>query len=109
MRAKEKLGKTVTIRSEARVTPNNTTGNVVLPNTIVDYVAIVDDLDHPGSASYRWLQLGDSQYVNYIYPPNGLRFDLLPDGPPPPPPAPPAIHHIEVVFTDGTRDKFVPE
>ena len=109
MRAKEKLGKTVSIRSEPRVTTNNATGNVILPSTIVDYVAIVDDLDHPGSASYRWLQLGDKTYANYIYPPNGLRFDLLPDAPPPPPSAPPSIHHIEVVFTDGTRDKFVPE
>ena len=109
MRAKEKLGKTVTIRTQPRVTADNVTGNVVLPNAIVNYVAIADDLDHPGSASYRWLQLADKQYANYIYPPNGLRFDLLPDAPPAPPPAPPAIHHIEVVFTDGTRDKFVPE
>jgi len=109
MRAKEKLGKTITIRRQPRVTADNATGNVVLPNTIVDYTAIVDDLDHPGSASYRWLQLADNQYANYIYPPNGLRFDLLPDAPPAPPPAPPAIHHIEVVYSDGTRDKFVPE
>ena len=109
MRAKEKLGKTITIRSQPRVSTTNSTGNVVQPYATVDYVAIVDDLDFPGNASYRWLQLGDKQYANYIYPPNGLRFDLLPDAPPPPPPVSPSIHHIEVVYTDGTRDKFVPE
>jgi hypothetical protein len=108
MRAKEKLGKTVTIRSQPRAAAAPT-GNVVLPYTTVDYVAIVDDLDHPGSASYKWLQFGDSKFVNYIYPPNGLRFDLLPETSPPPPPVPASIHHIEVVYTDGTRDKFVPE
>jgi hypothetical protein len=80
-------------------------GNVVLPNASWirgDH----DDLDHPGSASYRWLQLA-KKYANYIYPPNGAglicshHHRLTP--------APPAIHHIEVVYTDGTRDKFVPE
>jgi len=105
MRAKEKLGKTVTMRSQ----PSSTgypTGQVVLPYFTVDYTAIVDDLEHPGDASYKWLQLGDKEYVNYIYPPNGLRFDLLPVEPPP---GPPSIDHVEVVYTDGTRDKFLPE
>lgn len=104
MRAKEKLGKTVTIRGQPKSAAAQT-GSVVLPYVSVDYVAIVDDLDYPGNASYRWLQLGDNQYVNYTYPPNGLRFDLVPDEPP----GPPSIHHIEVVYADGTRDKFVPE
>ena len=105
MRAKEKLGKTVTIRGQPQGM-GYPTGNVVLPYFTVDYVAIVDDLEHPGDSSYRWLQLADNQYVNYIYPPNGLRFDLLPDAPPPPPTS---INHIEVVYTDGTREKFLPE
>ena len=111
MQAKEKLGKTVTIRAQPRL-GGNATGNVVLPYLTVTYVAIVDDLDHPGDAAYKWLQLGTNQFANYIYPPNGLRFDLIGDSPPPPPPPPPtttSIHHIEVVYTDGTRDKFVPE
>ena len=105
MRAKEKLGKTVTIRMQ----PSSTaapTGEVVLPYFTVEYTAIVDDLEHPGAAEYRWLQLGDAKFVNYVYPPNGLRFDVLPVEPPP---GPLSIDHIEVVYTDGTRDKFVPE
>ncbi len=88
MQAKEKLGKTVTIRAQPRAS-GNATGNVVLPYLTVTYVAIVDDLDHPANASYKWLQLGTNQYVNYIYPPNGVRFDLIGDSPPPPPPPPP--------------------
>jgi hypothetical protein len=105
MRAKEKLGKTVTIRGQPMAT-GYPTGNVVLPYFTVDYTAIVDDTEHPGDQSYKWLKLADDQFVNYVYPPNGLRFDLLTD---PPPSGPPTIHHIEVVYTDGTRDKFVPE
>ncbi len=105
LQAREKLGKTVSIRSQPSAS-GAATSNVVLPYQTVTYIATVDDLDHPGDASYKWLQLGTNQYANYIYPPDGLRFDLVDDTSPP---TSTSIHHIEVVYTDGTRDKFVPE
>lgn len=108
MLAKEKLGKTVTIRN----TPSILGANVgsVLPFTQVTYTAIVDDLGHAGDPAYKWLNLGLNRYVNYIYPPAGLRFDLIDiTPPPPPPPANDPINHVIVVHDSGAEETFVPE
>lgn len=88
MEARELLGKTVTVRREPAARQGNDAGLVILPHAITEYETIVDDLDHPADAAYKWLKIMDGQYVNYIYPPNGLRFELLEAPPPPPPPTP---------------------
>lgn len=84
LQAQELLGKTVTIRSSPQVILGNGTTESIAPHATVDYLEIVDDLQHPGDANYKWLYLSPSRYANYIYPPNGLRFTLL--NPPPTPP-----------------------
>lgn len=106
MQAQELLGKTVTIRN----IPSSTGLAVgsVLPRTTVEAVGVVNDRDHPLDENYKWLDLGNSRYVNYIYPPNGLRFSLLPDTQPQPsaspsaPPTEPYITHSIVVYSDGS-------
>ena len=86
LQAQELLGKTVTVRSSPQVISGNSTTEAIAPHAVVDYIDIVDDIQHPGDANYKWLHLGSSRYANYIYPPNGLRFTLL--APPPPQPTP---------------------
>lgn len=100
MQAKEKLGKTVTIRNSPHAVLGNGTGDVVQPFGIVDYVAIVPDQDYPGDINRQWLKLSDARFVNYIYPPNGTRFDLW---------TPPPVDDqtFTVVFIDDkTGEKF---
>ena len=106
--AKERLGKTVTVRNAPAVRPNNDV-SFIGPWQIVDYEKIVDDVDFPANPSYEWLKLDEGRYANFIYPPAGKRFDLLNDPPPPPPPSDSSIDHIDAVFTDGHSERFVPE
>ena len=106
--AQEKLGKTVTVRTSPQLAAGNTSTTVksILPLAIVDYDAIVDDLQHPHDPNYQWLRLatakyGSNQYVNYFYPSGTVltlqRFTLISV----PPPAPTKTHTIEV-FSDGS-------
>ena len=75
MKVQELLGKTVSIRSEPRATA--TKMGAIDPFSTITAPQIVDDLDHRGDPRYKWLELGAGIYVNYIYPPNGLRFRWL--------------------------------
>jgi hypothetical protein len=109
MRAQEILGKTVAVRSG----PSASAPKLVLtvaPYMIVEYVAIVHDADpdkHDGMV-YMWLDLGGGRYVNYIYPPNGLRFKVIPDVPVPPPTPPSADPLVRpTVVPAGKRVAFV--
>lgn len=103
MLAREKLGKSVTIRiSPVASAAGNTS---VPPYSTVEYTEIVDDIDHPDDPNYRWLHLEGGGYVNYMYPPNGLRFDLLTE---PPQPEDDPIDHIDVIHVSGEVEKFVP-
>jgi GH25 family lysozyme M1 (1,4-beta-N-acetylmuramidase) len=86
--AKEKLGKTVTIRKTPRVASGNSTNKSIFPYTTISFIGVVDDLDYPGNPNYKWLDLGNGEYANYIYPPNGLRFDILTQPSPDPGPGP---------------------
>lgn len=101
MQAQEALGKNVTIRREPAVRSGNDVG-IVPARAIIDYVAIVPDLDHP---EYKWLKIGEGRFVNYDYPPSGLRFTLLQAPPPPPPPVgtPKVVSaSLSITFDDGT-------
>ena len=75
MKVQELLGKTVSIRSEPRVTATKI--GAIDPFSTITALQFVDDLDHRGDPRYKWLELGAGIYVNYIYPPNGLRFRWL--------------------------------
>lgn len=44
----------------------------------MQFLEIVPDKNNP---AWEWLKLDENHYVNYDYPPNGLRFKLLPDEP----------------------------
>lgn len=81
MLMREVLGKTVSIRPDPVVTVEPI--GTLEPLSTVTGIKIVDDADHPGDPEYRWLMLEDGTYVNYDYPPAGLRFDWLdaPTGP----------------------------
>jgi hypothetical protein len=81
MLMREVLGKTVSIRPEPLVTADKL--GTLEPLSTVTAVEVVDDRDHPGDLEYQWLNLEDGTFVNYIYPPAGLRFDWLdaPRGP----------------------------
>lgn len=74
-KAKEILGKSVTIRSSPRASGGGT--NSIAPFETVDFVAIVPDMDHPNDATRQWLDLGNNEYANYMYPPNGARFEIV--------------------------------
>ena len=76
MQAQEALGKTVTIRMSPQGGGIDS-GQRILPYSVIDYVNIVPDMQYPTNPNYQWLDLGNSHYVNYIYPPNGLRFQLI--------------------------------
>ncbi len=102
MQAKERLGKTVTVRRTPAAVSGNATGEVILPYAIVNYEAIVADDKFPGNPDYKWLKLSEGRYVNFMYPPNGLRFDLIGNPPPPPPPDGETITHRIDVHSDGT-------
>ena len=75
MKFKEILGKTVSMRSAPVVTAAKI--GSIAPYATVAALQVVDDLDHPGNAQYKWIQLAGGMYANYIYPPNGLRFQWL--------------------------------
>jgi hypothetical protein len=94
MKAREKLGKTVTARNAPKVT-GDAVGSVQ-PYSEVEYTAIVGDLQYPNDPRYQWLKLADG-YVNYFYPPAGQRFELIQ----PTPPGPTRTHVIEV-YSDGS-------
>lgn len=79
LKAKERLGKTVTIRKEPRAVAGNSINESISPYSTIDYIAIVPDMDYLNDATKQWLDLGGGRYCNYIYPPSGLRFDLLPE------------------------------
>lgn len=70
-RAKEKLGKFVTIRPQPSAYGWE---GFFFPRKEIDYVEIVDDLYNPDR---KWLKLPDGNYVNYDYPPAGIRYILL--------------------------------
>ncbi len=108
--AKEKLGKTVTVRSSPRVINGNSTSEVVAPRATVSFVRVVDDLDYPGDPAYKWFELGPGRFCNYIYPPNGLRFDIItqPTDPDPEPGPEPTSKTITVIVKeDGYQDASV--
>jgi hypothetical protein len=81
--AKEKLGKTVNIRRQP--TARSETVGYVQPYNNVLFEEITPDLDNPEN---KWLKLSEGRFVNYIFPPNGLRFDILTSPPPEPEPKP---------------------
>jgi GH25 family lysozyme M1 (1,4-beta-N-acetylmuramidase) len=92
--AKEKLGKVPTVRSS----PHAISGNGVrtLPaGALIEFMRIVDDLDHPGDANYKWFEIGSNEFTPYVYPPNGERFTILSmpsDTPPTPEPGKPDLN-----------------
>jgi len=96
--AKEKLGKTITTRTQPASRPDNSAGTI-LPNAEFEFVAYADDLDHPGDPNYKWVELTDGSFANYIYPPNGLRLDILrePSTDPIPPTAEPITVKVNAV------------
>ncbi len=75
-KAKELLGKWVTIRAEPHV--RGEAVDRIEPHSLVQFLEIVPDKNKP---EWEWLKLDENHYVNYDYPPNGLRFKLLPDEP----------------------------
>ena len=74
-KAKERLGKTMTIRNAPKV-EGKEVGSIG-PKQEFDYAAIVADLDHPSDPAYQWLDLGNGTYTNYFYPDAGQRATLL--------------------------------
>ena len=94
MKAREKLGKTVTVRNAPKV-GDNAVGSVP-PYTEVEYTAIVGDLQYPNDLRYQWLKLANG-YVNYFYPPAGQRFELIQ-----PAPTGPTRTHVIEVYSDGS-------
>jgi len=108
--AKEKLGKTMSVRNVPAVESGSKVGEIA-PRTEFEFVEIAPDLNHPTDAAYQWLKLTDGNYVNYIYPPNGERVDILrmpDDGEADPEPAR-KIVDIDVNYDDGTRERFYPK
>lgn len=75
-KARENKGKTVTIRPEPRASGWK---GWLFPGHEVEYVDIVDDLDYPDNPDKKWLKLTSNNYVNYKYPPAGIRYILLDD------------------------------
>ena len=88
-KAKEKLGKTMTVRDVPGALPNSWAGEI-LPYTEFEFVGYVPDMLHPDDPNYSWLLLPDGNYVNYKYPPSGLRVDILQEPGVEPPVEPPA-------------------
>lgn len=98
--AKEKLGKSVSIRNAPRASAS-LTGASILPYSTIEFLEVVDDLDHPASADYKWLKLAENKYANYIYPPNGLRFIILTQPSTDPPPSADIVTVTQMLtFTD---------
>lgn len=75
-RAKELLGKVVTVRSEPHIGGQEI--DRLTAFSVVQFLEIIPDQTNP---EWEWLKLDEGHYVNYDYPPNGLRFKLLPDQP----------------------------
>ena len=102
--AKEKLGKTMTMRTTAGAVAGSGTTSFITQRETFEFVKVVDDVQYPGDATRKWFLLPNGFYVNYIYPPNGLRADILTQ--PAEEPTPPTVdvlktHDIEV-YSDGS-------
>jgi len=95
--AQEKLGKTMTVRTEPGATPDSGTSETIGPHANFGWYAIVDDVQHPGDANYQWFALDEAgtRFVNYIYPPNGLRADIISEPTEPPPANPPRLFELK--------------
>lgn len=98
--AQEKLGKTVTTRSQPAARTGNSVGEIP-PRSQFEFVAYADDLDHPNDPNYKWVELTDGNFANYVYPPNGLRIDILREPETTPPPVDPTVTHFINVYYDG--------
>lgn len=80
--AKEKLGKTSTVRTSPEVISGNDAGVRIQPYSEIEFTEIVDGPNYPGD---RWFKLTDGNYVNYIY--NGRQYyDIIQDPGTEPPP-----------------------
>lgn len=73
--AEEKLGKVMSIRTEPSII--GTTVGTISPHSRFDFIEYVRDTKYPLDDAYQWLKLSDNEYTNYIYPPNGLRVNIL--------------------------------
>jgi hypothetical protein len=87
MRAKERLGKIVTIRNTPGVIHHNDTWRRFTPYSEIEYISIVDDINYPGDSNHQWFKLPDGKYCNYIYPrsnSDNVRFDMISEPAPTP-------------------------
>ncbi len=75
MKLTELLGKSVSIRTGPASTASKI--GTIDPYSTIGALRIVDDSDYPADAHYQWLEMGSGLYVNYVYPPQGLRFRWL--------------------------------
>ena len=99
--AKEKLGKTMTIRTTPGAMPNSGI-DTIPPYTEFEFVGYSDDILYPDDPNYKWLVLPDQTFTNYIYPPNGLRVDILQE-----PGEEPPVEEYFLHVKDGTTRKFI--
>jgi hypothetical protein len=102
--AKEKLGKTLTIRTSPQAISGNDTGRRIAAYAQFDFVSIHDDIDYPNNPAYQWLKLPDGMYVTSVYPPNGERVTIIQPpsiDPPTPPVASEKITNIDIDLPAG--------
>jgi len=106
--AKEKLGKTSTVRKSPGVVSGNSTDQSIQPKSTLEYTELVIGTNSPND---RWFKLADgSGYVQYIY--SGRQYyDILqePGTVTPPPVEPPPANSGDIQFEatlhdDGTLD-----
>lgn len=113
--AKEKLGKTVTVRNTPTSVSGNSTNEVIGAYATCEFTSIVDDINHPNDPNYKWgvLAGNPNRYAAFVYPRDpGIdptRFTILtmPSTTPPPVEPPPTTSPdaydvtLTAVGTDG--------
>lgn len=115
---------TVIWSSGASIRPEPSTSNSgvgVYPLDAIFYASeLVPDMDSPADTSKQWAKIESDpvhgtqfagKYVAVKYPASSGAVDRcrVEDVTAPPPPSGASIDHIEVVYTDGTRQTFIPQ
>ena len=106
--AKEKLGKTMTVRNVPGALAYSYVGEIE-PYAEFDFVGYSEDIQHLGDPAYSWLELPDGNFVNHIYPPNGLRVDILQEPGTEPPPVEKKVVKATILFDDGSTEELFPK